>query len=144
MIYLNQSNNNTVTVSLYGLCQNVINPFFTWQITDKATNNTVVFCADDNSNSAYYYNQFTISVVSIAPTATPYGSTAGIIYTNAGAYDYVVYEMANQYDTNINDAVGIIDTGILQINGTYSPYLVDTTQDGATIFVDKSLNFYDQ
>lgn len=140
MIYLTQNQNNLVTVTLWELCENLVNPFFTWKITDKGTNNSIVFTTNDYSSSPYYYNYFTVSVVSLSGTATPRGSTAGVIYANTGTYDYVVYEMVNQYDLNLNNAIGTVETGILQINGTYSSYLVDTTSNG-TIFVDKSLNF---
>ena len=141
MIYLSNTQSSTVTVTLYENCKNIYNPYFLWQITDKSSFNSILFTADDHSYSPYYFNQFTFSVVSITGTTTPYGSTNGTIYTNTGTYDYKVYEMANQYDLDIKNAVGLVEEGILTIAGSYSSYLVNTQNDDATIFVNTNLDF---
>lgn len=141
MIYLNSDTSSTVTVTLYELCSNIINPYFTWQLIDNDTKQSIVFTADDYSPNAYYYNQFTFSIVSITGSTTPSGSTAGVVYTNSGSFYYKVYEMANQYDLNLDNAIGIVETGILKINGTHSSYQVNTDGDDGVYFVDKSLDF---
>lgn len=144
MIYLQPNQSNEVIVTLWEQTQNILNPFYTWQLTDIDTKNTITFTSNENSVVPYYFNAFTISVVSIAATATPYGLTNGTIYTNAGNFDYVVYEMVNPYDLNLNNKIGVVECGLLNIAGTYSNYVVNTANDNATIVVNKNLNYYDQ
>ncbi|OJW82078.1 MAG: hypothetical protein BGO69_15890 [Bacteroidetes bacterium 46-16] len=112
MLYLNVASASKVTVTLYEAAQNVDNPFFTWKLFNAE--NEVVFTADDISPVPYYYNSFTISV------ATYSGLTAGIINVETGQYTYEVYEMENQYDLNLSNAIGMVETGILNIVGTHS------------------------
>ena len=142
MIYLNQINNNELIVTLYECCTNVVNPYFTFELTDTNTKDIILFTADDHSNNAWYYNSFTVSVQNISGTATPYGLTSGVIYANQGTYNYKVYEMANAYDLNTENAIGVAEVGTLIINGTYSQYVINTDSD--VVVVNKNLNFYDQ
>lgn len=142
MIYLNQTNNNEVIVTLYEGCTNIVNPYFTFELTDTNTKDVIVFTAEDHSNDTWYYNAFTVSVVAISGTTSPYGLTSGVIYANQGTYNYKVYEMATPYDLNTQNAIGVAEVGTLIINGTYSQYAINA--DSETVFVNKNLNFYDQ
>lgn len=114
MLYLSWTGSTAVTVTLYEKCQNQINPYFTWRFIDKDSNDKYVFTADDFSYAPYYWNSFTISI------ATPSAATAGVINIPAGQYKYEVYEMATQYDLNIDNAIGLVENGLVTINATYS------------------------
>lgn len=144
MIYLQPNQSNNVIATLWEGSKNQVNPYYTWLLVDMETAQQITFTVDDNSCVPYYYNSFTVSVVSIAATATPYGLTNGTINVNNGNYTYTVYEMVNPYDLDITHAVGIAENGLLNIAGTYSNYVVNTANDNATIVVNKNLNFYDQ
>lgn len=112
MLYLNTGTASVVTLTLYEAAENVVNPFFTWRLFNSE--NEVVFTADDISPVPYYYNSFTISLANYS------GLTAGVINVETGQYTYEVYEMQNQYDLNLDNAIGMVETGILNIIGTYS------------------------
>lgn len=115
MKYLN-SGTNSVIFTLNEKAT-IINPYFVFKITDAdrrngATANAVyVFCADDNSQFSYNYNQFTFSVVAGAT----YGATQGVIGALKGEYKYEVYQ-TNQYDLNLNNVVKLVENGIMIIN----------------------------
>jgi len=114
MLYLSYTGSTAITVTLYEKCSNQVNPYFTWKIVDKDSNYEYVFTADDFSTSPWYWNRFTISI------ASPEGLTAGIIDVPAGQYMYEIYEMSNPYDLNLNNSIGMIETGLITINPTYS------------------------
>jgi ABC-type molybdate transport system substrate-binding protein len=133
MIYLSYTGSTAVTVTLYELCQNQTNPYFTWKFIDKDSNDEYIFCADDFSTAPYYWNTFTISI------ATPSSATAGVIDIPAGQYTYEVYEMANQWDLNLNNAIGLVETGLVTINPTYSQ-IQSYTASPTTTNVYKNLN----
>jgi hypothetical protein len=80
----------------------------------KGTFDSVVFYQEDSSPIPYYWNSFTISI------ATPVGLTAGIINANSGEWTYNVYQMAKPYDLHLNNSLGLVETGICIVNGTYS------------------------
>lgn len=126
MLYLGYTGSTSVTVTLYEKCSNQLNPYFTWRINDKDSNVETIFTADDYSSSPYYYNTFTISV------ASPEGLTSGIIDINAGQYSYEIYEMSNPYDLDLNNAIGIVEKGLITINATYSQIQSYTSSSSTT------------
>ena len=126
MLYLSYTGSTAVTVTLYDKCVNVFNPFFTWRLIDKDSNDEYVFTADDFSYAPYYWNSFTISI------ATPVGLTSGIIDIPASQYKYEIYEMADQYDLNLDNAIGLVENGLLTVNGTYSPIQSYTASSNVT------------
>jgi hypothetical protein len=115
MININVNSTKEITVTLYEKCSNITNPYFTWMIQNKTTQQQTIFYADDHSNSPYYYNSFTFSI-----SSTQSGLTAGIINVPGGQYNYFVYEMQNPYDLNLNNAINLVELGIMQIVPTYS------------------------
>lgn len=133
MIYLSYTGSTAVVATLYELCQNQVNPFFTWRLIDKDSNDEYIFTADDYSSVPYYWSAFTISV------ATPSAATAGVIWVPAGQYTYEVYEMTNQYDLNLSNAVGLVETGLVTINPTYSA-IQSYTQSNNTTEVYRNIN----
>jgi hypothetical protein len=115
MIYLNPGT-NSVIVTLYEKCINILNPYFLWQIENKTTKEVTFFYQNDSSDVPWYYNSFTISV------ATAAGLTAGILNNPPGEYTYTVWEMSGPYNLNVGSASNPnpVETGILKIVGTAS------------------------
>jgi hypothetical protein len=112
MLYINQNTPKEIIVTANEL--STVNPaYYTWLITSADTLQSYTFSAIDNSSS-YYYNSFTLSVI---PGATQ-GLTAGVIPTyTTGQHTYNIYQMQNYGDLNINNAVKLVETGLLYING---------------------------
>lgn len=135
MIYLNQVGKTNVVTTFYENCVNRVNPFFAWKITDKDSNEVTTFCADDFSLIPNYWNIFSIT---LSPTMS--GPTQGIINIPASIYTYQVYEMANQYDLNLNNAIGLVETGLITINATYTPPLSYTQSNNDITLVYRNQN----
>jgi len=115
MLIVSSTGTSIVTATLYEMAQNKVNPYFTWSLFGKGTNNTIIFTGDDISTSPYYWNKYAITIATASV-----GLTSGIIPLTEGEYEYTVYEMNNEYDLNISNAVGIVETGILVCGLSYS------------------------
>ena len=115
MIYLNPGT-NSVIVTLYEKCINILNPYFLWQIENKTTKEVTFFYQNDSSDVPWYYNSFTFSI------ATQSGLTAGILNNPPGEYTYTVWEMSEPYNLNVGSASNPnpVETGILKIVATQS------------------------
>lgn len=114
MLYLNQNISKEIIVTLNESSDVNYDDNFTWVITSADTNQSYTFSAIDNSSS-YYYNSFTLSVI---PGAT-YGLTSGIIPTyTTGQHNYEVYQMNSYGDLNIDNAIKLVETGLLYITGS--------------------------
>lgn len=115
MIYLSTTQSNLATVTLYENSVNKLNPYFTWCIVKAGSNKETIFYQDDSSPAPYYYNSFTLSI------GTQSGLTAGCLKygtdIEVGQYSYKVYEMVNRYDLDISNAVGLVETGMLIVEG---------------------------
>lgn len=139
MIYLSNTATSSVTVTLYENCRNLVNPYFTWTLIKKGSLEVIIFYQDDSSPAPYYYNSFTLSVstASMSPTyswntiqynwntfdytwGNTTGLTAGIIPVYPGEYNYCVYEMTDPYILSTQSAVGLVESGILIVEGTQS------------------------
>ena len=113
MIYLNYGDNEVVA-QLSSLSQNLVNPYYVWKLTDKDSDRIYIFQATDYSLHPHIWNRFTVSV------ATYSGPTAGVIDIVPSVYKYDVYEMLNQYDLNLGNARGLVESGLLTYNATVS------------------------
>jgi hypothetical protein len=128
MLYLNSSGDTKVIVTLYENSSNVVNPYFTWRLINKDSNDVIIFTSQDHSIAPWYYNSFTISV------ATYSSPTASIITipNGTGQYKYEIYEMANQYDLNLDNAIGLVENGLVTINVTFSSIQSYTASSSTT------------
>lgn len=108
MITIAATGSTPVTVTLYEMCQNTTNPFFTWSIERKGSFDTIVFYQDDISSNPFYYNTFNITVAT-----NSVGLTQGVIPAKSGEWVYTVYEMASPYILSTYSAVGIAEVGLL-------------------------------
>jgi hypothetical protein len=127
MLYLNNTGDSRVVVTLYENCSNITNPYFTWKLVNKDTLAQKIFYQNDFSPMPYYFNYFTISI------ATPEGLTAGVIDIPSGQYQYYVYEMSTPYDLNLANAVGLVENGILNVDAVFSTQSVFTASNLNTI-----------
>lgn len=133
--YININTPKSLYFTLYEKCSNITNPYFTFQIKAKDSLNVYTFTTQDYSYAPYYWNVFTFSV-----SSTQSGLTAGIVQAPYGEYNYTVYEMANQYDLNVSNAINTIERGIWVINPTYSTTTMFTQSDENTITIFKSID----
>jgi hypothetical protein len=119
MLIISASGSTTITTTFQQQAVNKVNPFFTWELTQKGTNQSIIFTADDISTSPNYWNQYVITVA--ATVGSPaIGLTSGVIPLQQGEYHYSAWEMTNQYDLNISDAIGKVDDGIMVVGLTFS------------------------
>ena len=132
MLIINNSGTSNVVVTLYEKCSNTFNPYFLWSVNRKGSNDTILFTNDDTSTSPGYWNQFEIIIAT-----NSVGLTQGIIPLFEGEWVYEVFEMQNQYDLNINNAIGLVETGIMTVGTTYSTIPVYTQNDKIVIPVFK-------
>ena len=122
MLIIQNKGTTQVVVTLSDMAQNKINPYFTWEIVRKGSNDEIIFYADDTSTSPYW-NRFNITVATASS-----GLTAGVIPIIEGEWIYNIYEMRNRYDLNIARSIGIVETGLMVVGLTYSTPSVVTTQ----------------
>lgn len=115
MLIVNNQGTSNLYVTLYEKCQNVFNPYFTWELIRKGSNDQIYWCNNDLSFAPYYWNQFQITIATAS-----LGLTSGIISLIPGEYTYNIYETSEQYDLSLSTSIGIVETGILIYNGTSS------------------------
>jgi hypothetical protein len=127
MLIINNSGPSNIVVTLYELCKNLVNPYFTFQLNRKGSQDVIYFTNNDTSTSPGYWNQFEI----IPATSSIYGLTQGIIPLISGEYIYTVWETTNQYDLNLSTVVGMVESGILIYLGS-SSIIPDFTQNNST------------
>lgn len=117
MKYIN-SGTNSVIFTLNEKATNPINIFYCFKITSAdrkfgaTQNQTYIFTADDNSPAPYNYNSYTFSYI----VGATYGATAGVIPVYPGEYKYEAWQ-TNQYDLDLNNAIKLVEKGIMIING---------------------------
>lgn len=132
MIYLNPATSSTVITTCRELCNNQVNPYYTWYIENKNTLGGIYFYAENNSQSPYY-DSFTISTGGT-------GLTAGLINPEAGQWRYEIWEVAAPYLLSTASSTNMLETGIMIVRGTYSEFSAFTQSDTATINVYTNLD----
>ena len=112
MTYL-QSGTNSIVLTLYEKSVQT-QPYYTFQLVRKGSFDEVVFYQNDSSYAPWYWNKFEVSVGSIV------SATQGQISLSPGEYTYNVYEMSASYSLSYTQSIGLVETGILIMEGTYS------------------------
>lgn len=115
MLHIGSTGSTNWVVTLYENCKNLVNPYFTWNIVRKGSFDSIIFTSTDISTSPWYWNEFNITVAT-----SSIGLTNGVIPIKEGEWIYEIHEMENQYDLNINNSVGIVETGIIVCGLTFS------------------------
>lgn len=125
MLYLSTTQSHKVVLTLSEKATTTT-PYYTWQLSNRDSLAITTISPDNFSNSPYY-DSFTLSI------GTAVSLTASVVMNiPAGEYHYSVYEMANQYDLNINNALAQVETGLLMIVGTSTPFVSFTASEGFT------------
>lgn len=107
MLIVNKSGSSNVVITAYENAVNKINPYFIFEIINKDTKDNIIFSNDDLSTSNYW-NEYMITVAT-----SSIGLTSGTIPIYSGEWNYNIYEMVNRYDLDINNAVGLVENGIM-------------------------------
>ena len=112
MLIVSSTQSTYITLTLTEMAQNQLNPYYTFQINRKGSNDVVYFTNDDLSTSPYY-NKYLIT-----PSVNGnIGLTQGIIPLIPGEYSYICYETSEQYDINLSSVVGVVEKGIMTVQG---------------------------
>lgn len=98
----------------------ILNPYYTFELIDQQTRQSIIFTADNISPIPLIYDEFVLTSTTQSP-----GLTQGILNVEKGVYTYNVYETQFQYNLNLGSA-SFLRTGELIIDGsndfTYSTF----------------------
>lgn len=130
MIKLGPTGSTPAIVTLYDKSINLVNPYFTWNVVRKGTLDSYTFYQDDTSPAPYYYNKFDITIGTNSS-----GLTSGIVPLYPGEWIYNIYEMQNPYDLDLNNAIKLIENGLITIEGTFSAIPTYNGVDSNSIIV---------
>jgi len=115
MIKISATGSTDVIVTLYEESTNLINPYFTWEVNRKGTNNNIVFYQDDISPAPYYYNKFNITIGTGSS-----GLTSGVVPLTPGEWVYNIHQMDNPYDLDLLNSIKIVENGLITIPGEFN------------------------
>jgi len=119
MIHLNYLGTSSAILRLTKVAT-ILNPYYTFELIDQQTRETIVFTADNISPVPLIYDEFILTSTTQSP-----GLTQGILNVEKGVYTYNVYETQFQYNLNLGSA-SFLRTGELVIDGsndfTYSTF----------------------
>ena len=108
MLNIQYTGTSSVYLYLYDNCTNQINPYFTWQLLRSGSQDKIIFTADDQSPTPNTYSKFTLTI-GVGDL------TQGVIPVKSGQYNYTVFEMVAPYDLDLNNNVGIVAVGTLNV-----------------------------
>ncbi len=123
MVYLNPTGSTRVVFTLYEECVNRVDPFFTFKLMDKDTDEVVIFSSEDNSPIPYYWNSFTFSQ-----------------NLSGSQYAYEIYETSTPNQLDLSLALGVVEKGLITVNITHSTVQSYTQSDDNTTSVYRGLN----
>lgn len=119
MIHLNYLGTSSAILRLTKVAT-ILNPYYTFELIDQQTRETIIFTADNISPVPLIYDEFILTSTTQSP-----GPTQGILNVEKGVYTYNVYETQYQYNLNLGSA-SFLRTGELVIDGsndfTYSTF----------------------
>jgi hypothetical protein len=134
MIYLSTTQSLPVVATLKEKASNLLIDNYTWVIVNRDSFISYTFSAQNwGASMSNYYDGFTVSV------GTPQSLTGSNVRIDApaGQYDYYAYQTTSQYDLGLTSSLGLCESGILQIEGTFSEFTqsVFTASNTDTIIV---------
>lgn len=119
MIHLNYLGTSSAILRLTKVAT-ILNPYYTFELIDQQTRQSIIFTADNISPIPLIYDEFILTSTTQSP-----GLTQGILNVEKGVYTYNVYETQFQYNLNLGSA-SFLRTGELVIDGsndfTYSTF----------------------
>lgn len=132
MIYLSTTQSSNVIVTCRENASNA-SPYYTWKIINRDSYNQYIF-SPDNLSTSLYYDEFQINI----GTSTSLTSSV-VLDCVQGEYDYFIYETITQYELNLNNSIGLMESGILHILGTSSQIISFTQSDADVVKVFNEL-----
>jgi len=123
MIYLKNSGDTEVILTLYGEVNNVY-PTFQFELVNTDLNARYIFSYPDHSSNPNYYNSFTFSVTNDLSNYDPdvINYDGEILPLRIGTYDYTVFEIDDEMLR-----LGKVDEGILIVlDENETPAIEDT------------------
>lgn len=134
MIYVSTTQSSTLITTTPQNRLSLATNNFTWKITNRDSFVEYTFAPENYSNSLYYAS-FTLSV------GTPTSSTGSNVVLNldAGEYHYSIYQTTNPYDLTLTSSLGLVEVGILIVDGTSSTPQQFTASNQDTVRVFKDL-----
>jgi len=119
MIHLNYLGTSSAILRLTKVAT-ILNPYFTFELIDQQTRDTIIFTADNVSPIPLIYDEFILT-----STTQSAGLTQGVLNVVKGVYTYNIYETQYQYNLNLGSA-SFLRTGELIVDGsndfTYSTF----------------------
>jgi len=119
MIHLNYLGTSSAILRLTKVAT-ILNPYFTFELIDQQTRDTIIFTADNVSPIPLIYDEFILT-----STTQSAGLTQGVLNVIKGVYTYNIYETQYQYNLNLGSA-SFLRTGELIVDGsndfTYSTF----------------------
>jgi hypothetical protein len=98
----------------------LIDPYYTFEIINQQSRDTIIFTADNISPIPLIYDEFILSSTTQSP-----GLTQGILNVEKGVYTYNIYETQYQYNLDLGSA-SFLRSGELVVDGsndfTYSSF----------------------
>jgi len=98
----------------------ILDPYYTFEIINQQSKETIVFTADNISPVPLVYDEFILTSTTQSP-----GLTQGVLNVVKGVYTYNIYETQYEYNLNLASA-SYLRSGELIIDGsndfTYSTF----------------------
>jgi hypothetical protein len=133
MVYLQSGSTSSI---VFTLAEKTISggTNYTFSIQNRDSFETTVFAPTDVSAYPQYYNLFEITTNS-GSTSTFTGTSVNLVDMPIGEYHYSAYEMPTANDLDINNAIKLVEVGLLFIVGPEVPVPTYTGNDLGTLRV---------
>lgn len=129
MINISNSGSSQILITESEIIQATSSPvYYTWKMVRKGTFDEIIFYQDDTSTAPWYWHSFTVSVAT-----SSIGLTQGLVPLYPGEWTYVVYEMGNPYDLDLNNSLGTVSFGLVTVDDTPNTLNRYTQSDNFTI-----------
>ena len=125
MILLNKESTSKVVLTLSELVTIDAPAYFLFEVISDDTKVSTFFTAEDISTNACRYNEFDITL-----TGGATDPTIGLIDLELnGYYKYQIYQQADQFNLDPNQASGIIEYGKVYVKGELKPATTSYTEN---------------
>ena len=125
MILLNKNSTAKVVLTLSELVTIDAPAYFLFEVISDDTKVSTFFTAEDISTNACRYNEFDITL-----TGGVTDATIGLIDLELnGYYKYQIYQQADQFNLDPNQASGIIEYGKVYVKGELKPVATSYTEN---------------
>jgi len=101
---------------VFTLTENVTltTPYFLFEITHQVDKTPIYFIATDTSSYTSWYNKFSVTEGTNNP------ANGQIVCTNAGQYNYRIWEQSSSSNLDPANASTLLETGIIRVDSATS------------------------